>query len=107
MIRIAGFDNGQYWLEETVAPAPYTLLEGRQKFIIGDSNANATLHNSTVEPGKIALTTGTGISVVNLSGLILPNTGGIGTTVFYVSGAALALGAVVLLITKKRMGAGE
>ena len=35
----------------------------------------------------------------------LPGTGGIGTTVFYVLGSAMALGAVILLVTKKRMAA--
>ena len=35
----------------------------------------------------------------------LPQTGGMGTTLFYVLGGVLVVGAVVLLITKKRMGA--
>ena len=33
----------------------------------------------------------------------LPDTGGMGTTIFYVLGSVLVLGAVVLLVTKKRM----
>ena len=33
----------------------------------------------------------------------LPSTGGVGTTMFYIIGTALVLGAVVLLVTKKRM----
>lgn len=39
----------------------------------------------------------------NNTGAELPSTGGMGTTVFYVLGAVLVLGAVVLLVTKKRM----
>jgi LPXTG-motif cell wall-anchored protein len=35
--------------------------------------------------------------------MTLPSTGGIGTTLFYVVGGTLVAGAVVLLITKKRM----
>lgn len=46
-------------------------------------------------------------SIVNLKGLTLPSTGGIGTTIFYVVGGLLVLGAGVLLITKKRMGRSE
>ena len=42
-------------------------------------------------------------SVVNQSGATLPSTGGIGTTVFYVLGSVLVVGAAVLLITKRRM----
>jgi len=43
------------------------------------------------------------VDVVNNQGATLPSTGGIGTTIFYVVGGTLVLGAVVLLITKKRM----
>ncbi|MDY3984019.1 LPXTG cell wall anchor domain-containing protein, partial [Dysosmobacter sp.] len=39
------------------------------------------------------------------AGATLPETGGIGTTIFYVLGTILVLGAGVLLVTKKRMNA--
>ena len=41
--------------------------------------------------------------IINKSGFELPETGGIGTTIFYVVGGLLAVAAVVLLVTKKRM----
>ena len=41
--------------------------------------------------------------VQNLQGTVLPETGGIGTTIFYIVGGLLTVGAVVLLVTKKRM----
>ena len=41
--------------------------------------------------------------VINKSGSTLPETGGMGTTLFYVLGGVLVLAAVVLLVTKKRM----
>ena len=41
--------------------------------------------------------------VLNQTGAELPSTGGIGTTIFYVLGGLLAAGALVLLITNKRM----
>lgn len=50
--------------------------------------------------GKYAITT----NIVNQAGTVLPSTGGIGTTVFYVVGSILVIAAGVLLITKKRMG---
>ena len=43
--------------------------------------------------------------VVNRQGTELPSTGGIGTTIFYVIGAILVIGAGVVLITKRRMDA--
>ena len=43
--------------------------------------------------------------IENNSGTILPTTGGIGTTIFYVVGAILVLGAGIILVTKRRMSA--
>ena len=45
--------------------------------------------------------------IVNLKGILLPSTGGIGTTIFYVLGAILVVGAGVLLVVKKRMNKAE
>lgn len=58
------------------------------------------------------VTTGTDVTVtvkqfstdiLNQSGSLLPSTGGIGTTIFYVVGGILVLGAGLLLVTKRRM----
>ena len=40
--------------------------------------------------------------VENASGLLMPTTGGIGTTIFYIAGVLLIAGAAVLLVLKKR-----
>jgi LPXTG-motif cell wall-anchored protein len=45
------------------------------------------------------------VEVVNQKGTELPSTGGIGTTIFYVIGAILVLGAGILLVTRRRMNA--
>ena len=47
----------------------------------------------------------TAVEVVNNKGTELPSTGGIGTTIFYVIGAILVLGAGILLVTRRRMNA--
>ena len=47
------------------------------------------------------------VKVLNQSGTKLPSTGGMGTTVFYVVGGILVVGAVVLLVARKRMTAGK
>ena len=46
-------------------------------------------------------------TVTNKTGAVLPSTGGMGTTIFYVLGAVLVVGAGVLLVTKKRMSQSE
>ena len=45
--------------------------------------------------------------IINQSGTQLPSTGGIGTTLFYVGGGLLALAAVILLVTKRRMNGND
>ena len=44
------------------------------------------------------------IKVLNEKGTVLPSTGGMGTTLFYLFGAALVLGGAVILVTRRRMG---
>ena len=44
-------------------------------------------------------------SIKNTKGVELPSTGGMGTTIFYVVGAILVLGAGVVLVTRRRMSA--
>ncbi len=95
-VRVVGFDNGTYYLEETVAPQGYNKLVARQRFIISDANLDSVFN------GEI-FSTGSGVHVVNKTGSMLPETGGIGTTLFVAIGAIAVLGAGVLLFAKKRM----
>lgn len=95
-IRIVGFDNGTYYLEETDAPDGYNKLSGRQKFIISDGNLDAIFNNNIYS-------TGSGVHVVNKTGSMLPETGAEGTLMFITFGTLVVLGTGVLLVTKKRM----
>ena len=96
-VRVVGFDNGTYYLEETVAPEGYNKLTARQKFIISDGNLDSIFNDGI-------FSTGSGVHVVNKTGSMLPETSGIGTTLFYVVGGILVAGSIVFLVTKKRMG---
>ena len=113
LFAIAGLDAGTYYLKETKAPAGYNLLKNPIKIVI-----SATLDKSENNPALTALTISvdddtavggaldSGIvstAVKNNSGATLPETGGIGTTIFYVLGAALVIVAGVLLVTRRRM----
>ncbi len=44
----------------------------------------------------------TAIAVLNLEGTLLPSTGGIGTTIFYVLGGLLVVGAAVILVARRK-----
>lgn len=85
-----GLANGDYYLVETKAPAGYNQLTEPYK---------VTVAGSDTDTAKLSVTA----KVANNTGALLPSTGGMGTTVFYVLGAVLVMGAVVLLVTKKRM----
>lgn len=106
---IKGLDDAtDYYLYETKAPAGYNLLKKPVQFEItaeylADGSALAVNHPTvTVDNGESSTTLSA--NIVNNSGSTLPSTGGIGTTIFYVVGSVLVIGAAVVLITRKRMG---
>ncbi len=105
-IGVKGLDEGIYYLKEIDPPAGYNLMKSPVQVKIvptytenADNTASVTVF---YEVDAIAQASDT-VGVRNSSGATLPVTGGIGTTIFYVAGAALALFAVVLLVTKRRM----
>lgn len=95
-IRVSGFDNGTYYLEETVAPDGYNKLSARQKFIISDANLDAVFNDGI-------FSTGSGVHVVNKTGTMLPETGGMGTLLFTLIGGIAVLGAGIILFARRRV----
>lgn len=91
-ITVEGLDSDTYYLHEIKALDGYNKLEGPVTIVIGKDGA-------ITQDGAAATT----IEVENNSGTKLPETGGMGTKIFYVVGSVMALGAVVLLVTKRRM----
>ncbi len=96
---IFGLDAGSYTLTEIQAPDGYdrltysieiTITEEGVITLAGDNHATTSNHPGT-------------ITVINDAGIVLPSTGGMGTTIFYILGAVLVCGAGVLLITRRRM----
>lgn len=111
VFEFKGIDDGTYVLVETTIPAGYNAFVA-EKIVV-----TATHDTESADPKLTALTadkvvTTTNITdgslkgnVINNSGSTLPSTGGIGTTIFYVIGAILVLGAGIVLITRRRMNA--
>ena len=91
---LQGLASGTYYLTETAAPSGYNTLAEPVTVNISE-NGTVTVDNDSTEV--------TTVKVVNKAGSTLPETGGIGTTIFYVLGGVLMVGAVVLLVTRKRM----
>ncbi len=117
-----GLDAGKYELVETTAPAGYVTDTTKHTVEISAIyNDNGTLSSYTITIDGQTTSTyeatydGTTPTITQLEGTqstltventkipALPSTGGIGTTIFYVTGSILLVGAAILLITKKRM----
>ena len=108
-----GVDDGTYVLVETTIPEGYNAWNAVEFEITAAHDVESADPKLTSLTGG-DLTTGefkdTGIidtDIINKSGIELPETGGIGTTIFYIVGGLLAVAAVVLLVTKKRMATEE
>ena len=121
VIIVKGVKTGRYTITEFKAPDGYNKLTApvtveavktssttTSKTVYldekGDPTNETTAIEVKVENNDIAATA---VVVVNKAGTELPSTGGMGTTLFYVLGAVLVVGAGVLLITKKRMSRNE
>lgn len=105
--NVAGLDSDTYFLEEIKAPAGYNKLKDPVKVKINGTYENADNTASvTYKVGNAEEAEATDkVNIENQTGATLPSTGGIGTTIFYALGSVMALGAGILLVTKKRMAA--
>lgn len=129
VITIKGLTAGTYSITETEAPKGYNKLAAPFDVEAKKSSESVTTKTETViyldADGKITDTqTSTTVTkntdkdnnvdnvpvyqfdpIVNKQGTELPSTGGIGTTIFYVLGTILVIGAGVVMVTRRRMDA--
>lgn len=99
--NIKGLDVGTYYLVETKAPEGYSVCKPIE-VTIEATHAEATNGIEANTTIKINKSDATGVVVENFKQSILPSTGGIGTTIFYVIGGILMVGAGVVLISRRR-----
>ena len=101
--KFKGLDSGTYYLHETEAPAGYNLLK---------DDVAVTITATYGDDGQITSSSATSANngqyqqvqkIENKSGATLPSTGGMGTTLLYIIGAILVVGAGVLLVARRRM----
>lgn len=118
LFKVAGLDDGTYYLRETKAPDQYNQLEEDVEVVITATTANdqnwdmtdatAALKSLAVKAdgndGSVDANRGiASINIANNKGSTLPSTGGMGTTLFYIVGGAMVAVGGIFLITKKRM----
>ena len=95
---------GTVYFEEVVVPKGYNKPAGRIPFNIDSAITNGREFDGMgTTNGQWTDAADPGFGIANASGALLPSTGGIGTTIFYIAGAILLLGAVVVLIVRRRM----
>lgn len=105
-----------YAVKETKAPAGYNLLMGTKdvtpvvktaytQTVTMYLDAEGKVTDTETEETKVVTTDTnvTGVTIVNETGSTLPSTGGIGTTIFYVVGSLLIIGAGIVLVARTRM----
>lgn len=122
LFKVIGLDDGTYYLKETKAPDGYNMITDPIKIEIKATTVNDQEWTAMEGPSdaltaleiKVTVgsttTSGTGdtesgivaTDIENNKGAELPETGGMGTTIFYVLGAILVLGAGGLLIARRR-----
>ncbi|MBR2257107.1 MAG: Cna B-type domain-containing protein [Blautia sp.] len=109
---------GYYEVKETGVPTGY-IITGDDHFYVKVEKSGIKLVKIKEESGQKSWEEVTSIenvqftaahaeenalaTVENTPGAALPNTGGMGTTIFYLIGAVMTLGAGLLLVQKRRM----
>lgn len=108
-----GVDDGKYVLVETTIPAGYNAWDAvafeikATHDVESDDPKLTELEGGDLfkgDAGKVVIADGKlETNILNEQGTSLPSTGGMGTTLFYVVGAALVIGAGVVLVSRRRM----
>ncbi|MEY8411311.1 isopeptide-forming domain-containing fimbrial protein [Lachnospiraceae bacterium 62-26] len=100
-VTFKGLGAGTYTITETKTLPGYNTIEPIKFTLTFDAETKTfASDNDKVTVGEDNMLD---TSIVNQKGSLLPSTGGIGTTIFYIVGAVLVIGAGIILVTKKRM----
>lgn len=97
-IFIEGLDEATYYLEEVEAPTGYTKLTSDIEVKITKAKTVADGNFTIYQDGDVV----TQVLVENKSGSLLPSTGGMGTTIFYIVGICLVVAACAYFIFRRK-----
>jgi LPXTG-motif cell wall-anchored protein len=104
VVVFQGLGAGKYTLSEVVSPSGFNRITDQEIVLVFDKNTQK-FTISGIETG-LSSDAVDGVFTYyceNKVGSALPTTGGIGTTIFYVVGTILVLGAGIALVTRRRM----
>ncbi len=128
VVKFTSLGEGTYNISEVIVPDGYNKVDDLKVTITctypdadnADQSCTWSATLTDVEGNEISDSSGSTVSatyndetgcitfnVENHAGALLPSTGGMGTTIFYIVGGILVVAAAVLLITKGRMSRSE
>ncbi len=105
VFQLSGLKPGKYTIEETRAPEGYNKIAGTKEIeITWDKDNDFGLTQESIDAGFQMNEKGVvyEITIENNQGTELPSTGGIGTTIFYILGGLLVVGAAVVLVARRK-----
>lgn len=103
-VTFKGLGAGEYTITETKTLPGYNTIDPIKFTLTFDATKTPMFISSNTDV-TVGVDNMLDTSIVNKKGSLLPSTGGIGTTIFYVVGGILVIGAGILLVTKRRMKA--
>ena len=110
VLSFTGLAAGTYTITELVAADGYNKLKAPITVTINWDGAQTSVWSAVIGDKAADYDNTLGVvtvNVVNSHGALLPTTGSTGTTLFYVIGAVMILGAALILVSKKRMSLGR
>ena len=94
----------------TVYCDSYKVLESYTVVVTNMTSNQAVTSTFTITndgPNEVSSTTDHSSFLKNTQGTELPTTGGMGTTIFYIIGTLLVIGAAIIIVTRRRMDSGR